>query len=125
MVLGTPLQEHANSHVHECTNHLYHSLQLVEQLFQESALEMALREQNWWHNPNYKGEHPRGQVIPAILGTPASLGGNGMSEDNETLSWPIFVKYQGSSTILLVSHGMPIASLKNAICDRLRSPPHA
>ena len=66
LVLGTPLQEHATAHVHECTRHLSHSVHLVEQLFQESALEMALREQNRWQNPNYWGKHPRGQVIPAI-----------------------------------------------------------
>ena len=48
-----------------------------------------------------------------------------MSEDDETLSWPVFVKYQSSSTILLVCDGMSIASLKNAICDRLNIPPHA
>ena len=48
LVLGTPLQEHANSHVHECTRHLYHSLHIVEQLFQEGTFEMALREQDRW-----------------------------------------------------------------------------
>ena len=61
----------------------------------------------------------------AIPDTPASPGGCDMSEDDETLSWPIFVKYQGSSTTLLVCDGMSIASLKNAICDRLNIPPHA
>ena len=61
--------------------------------------------------------------LPAIPDTPASLGGSDMSEDDETLSWPIFVKYQGSSTTLLVCDGMSIASLKNAVCDSLNIPP--
>ena len=90
LVLGTPLQEHANSHVHECTRHLCHSLLLVERLFQESTLEMAVREQNRRQNPNCRGEHPRSQVIPAIPSTPASPCRSDMSEDDETLSWPIF-----------------------------------
>ena len=125
LFLGTPLQEHVNSHVHECTHHLYQSLLLVEKLFQESTLQMALREQNRRQNPNCQGEHPIAQVIAAIPSTPTSPGGSDMLDDDETLSWPIFVKYQGFSKILLVCDGMSITSLKNAICDRLNIPPHA
>ena len=88
------------------------------------ALEMALREQNRRQNPNHRGEHPRAQVIPAIPSTPASPSGSDRSEDNQTLSWPIFVNYQGSSAFLLVCDGMSIASLKNAVCDRPKIPPH-
>ena len=71
LVLGTALQEPVNSHVHECTHHMYHSLLLVEQMFQESPLEMALRERNGRQNPNGQGEHPRSQLILAVSSTPA------------------------------------------------------
>ena len=86
MVLGTPLQEHVNSLVHACTHHVYHALQLVEQPFQESGLEMALREKNRRRYPKYWGEHPSAQVIRAIPSTPASPSSSDVSEDNETLS---------------------------------------
>ena len=109
--------------MHDCKPHLYHFVLLMEQLFQESALEMALQEQNRREYHNYRGGHPRAQV--AIPSTTASRSGSDLSEDNETLSWPIFVKSKGSCTILLVGDNMSIASRKNAIYDRLNIPPHA
>ena len=60
--------------------------------------------------------------MPATADAPASTAGSNGSHETEAPSWPIFVKYNGVSTVLPVCDTMSIASLKELIHDAIHIP---